>query len=367
METKLLTTPLFLKHQQLHAQIAPFSGWSMPIQYEGILAEHVWTRTNASVFDICHMGEFLLTGTFSESGLDKVVTMRLDDMVDGECRYGFMLNKKAGIIDDLVVYRIAVDQWMLVVNAGTTPNDEANLRKNLTAHCRVENISNETAKLDVQGPLARKVLEELVGRDVRRLAYYRFSHFHLLGEHVLVSRTGYTGELGYEIYITASKAEELWDLILKNPGVKPAGLGCRDTLRLEMCYPLYGHDIDEVHNPLEAGLGRFVYFGKEFIGSQELMKIFQAGPQRRMAFFKADSRRAPRQGYAIRMQGKDVGVVTSGSFSPSLSCGIAMGYVESEWCRVGLEATLAGASAEISSTSVEKPFYKRGSARSEGV
>lgn len=367
METKLLTTPLFEKHQKLNAKIAPFSGWSMPIQYEGIIAEHLWTRENASLFDICHMGEFRLTGTLQESGLDRVVTMRLDDMVDGECRYGFMLNDAAGIIDDLVVYRITSDQWMLVVNAGTTPKDEANLRKNLADNCRIENISKETAKLDVQGPRARKALEEIVGRDLRRLAYYRFSHFHLLGEKVIVSRTGYTGELGYEIYINASKAEELWELILKNPDVKPAGLGCRDTLRLEMCYPLYGHDIDETRNPLEAGLGRFVYFGKEFIGSKELMKIFQEGPQQRMAFFKADSRRAPRQGYAIRIQGKDAGVVTSGSFSPSLSCGIAMGYVESDCCRPGLPVTLAGAEVEISSIIVEKPFYKRGSARSEGV
>ncbi len=367
MGMNLLKTPLFLKHQQLQAKIAPFSGWSMPIQYEGIIAEHTWTRTNASLFDICHMGEFRVTGTLRESGLERVVTMRLDDMVDGECRYGFMLNEKAGILDDLVVYRITADQWMLVVNAGTIAQDEKNLRANLAATCRLENISDKTAKLDVQGPLSRKVLEDIVGRDLRRLAYYRFSYFHLLGEHAIVSRTGYTGELGYEIYIDVSKAQELWDLILKNPLVKPAGLGARDTLRLEMCYPLYGQDIDETRNPLEAGLGRFVYFGKEFIGSKTLMDVFHAGPRRRMAFFKTDSRRAPRHGYAIRMQGVDSGVVTSGSFSPSLCCGIAMGYVDADRCRVDLPATLAGADVEIASTIVEKPFYKRGSARSEGV
>jgi len=228
---ELKTTPLIDEHKKLKAKCAPFGGWLMPIQYSGIIDEHNWTRSSATVFDICHMGEFIIEADPVKSRLDEIITFDLGTMVIKSCRYGFMLDENAGIIDDVIIYRIDDKKWMLVVNAATTDTDEVHIRKHLTPDTTLENVSSTLAKLDLQGPLSAEVLADIAGSAVKELGYYRFDNFRLFDENVIISRTGYTGELGFELYISNENAVELWNTILKDSRVKPAGLGARDTLR----------------------------------------------------------------------------------------------------------------------------------------
>lgn len=365
MEDKSLkSTPLLQEHKILGAKLAPFGGWLMPIQYSGIIAEHNWTRESASVFDICHMGEFIIYGDADKSNLNRIVTNSLDNMPCHSCHYGFMLNEEGGIVDDLVVYRIEQDKWMLVVNAATTDNDETHLKKYLSSGSKLENVSQGLGKLDLQGPLSKDVLAECIDPKIDSLKYYTFGFFRILGEENIISRTGYTGELGYELYISSQNLKDLWRLFLKDDRVKPAGLGARDILRLEMGYSLYGQDIDDDTTPQEANLEDFVDFSKDFIGRDALLKKQQKGIARRLIYFIAGSRRAPRHNYKIYADNKEVGVVTSGAFSPSLSCGIGIGYVENGYDKIGSKIILKGEKAEIAATITDKPFYKKGTAKS---
>jgi len=358
----LKTTPLHGEHVALGARMAEFGGWDMPIQYEGILAEHFHTRKAVSVFDICHMGEFILDTDDSRSGLDRIVTQNISTMPVGSCRYGFMLNDNGGIIDDLIVYRLEKLSWMLVVNAATIAGDEANIRKNLTGKYRFKNVSGVTGKLDVQGPLSLETLKPIAGDRIEKLGYYTFTEFDLFGSNAIISRTGYTGELGYEIYGPNENIVKLWNLLLKDPRVKPAGLGARDTLRLEMGYPLYGQDIDINHTPVAAGLDKFVDLSKDFTGKSALLAEKKSGPKERLIYFKADSRRSPRHGFGIYSGTSRIGTVTSGSFSPSLSAGIGIGYVSGAY-PVGTSVIVKDGQTEIPAVVVDKPFYKRSFSR----
>ncbi len=261
MEDQLQATPICGRHRALNALMAPFGGWDMPIQYEGIIAEHSWCRTKASLFDICHMGEFLFQGDFDESGLEDVFTFSVKTIPVGRSRYGFLLNEQGGIIDDLIVFRLAEDKVMIVVNAATAPKDFAAIKGRLRGGVFTD-ITAATGKLDIQGPLSRDVMVALFGKEVATIPYFKFITMNILGVEAIVSRTGYTGELGYEIFIPSDKVCELWDLFLQDERVKPAGLGARDVLRLEVGYSLYGSDIDEETTPLEAGLEGFVNFDK---------------------------------------------------------------------------------------------------------
>ena len=352
----LQKTPLYNIHVSMGAKIAPFGGWLMPIQYEGILAEHAHTRSSVSVFDICHMGEFAIEADPVSSGLDRIVTQDIVSMPIGACRYGFMLNDKGGVIDDLVVYKLGKTSWMLVVNAATIPGDEAHLRKNMFGKFIFENVSNATGKLDVQGPGSGDVIKKMFGDGMSKLAYYTFDKFRLWGMDVIVSRTGYTGELGYEIYIPADQVVRLWNTLLEDKRVRPAGLGCRDTLRLEMGYPLYGQDLDTSHTPIAAGFEKFVDMNKDFIGKSALLKEKSAGIKERLIAFKSETRRSPRHNFAILKDGSRIGTVTSGSFSPSLLTGIGMGYISGN-CVIGDRLVTKDAGAEIPVTVVKKPFY----------
>jgi len=335
----------------------------MPIQYSGIIEEHNWVRKYAGLFDICHMGEFMVQADLAKSNFGNLVTINLEGMPKGVCRYGFMLNEQGGIIDDLLVYRIDKAEWMVVVNAATSDGDFAHLKKHFTGARSLENVSQTLGKLDLQGPLSADVLESLVGADIKNLKYYTFSYFNLLGEKIIISRTGYTGELGYELYMPNDKIPQLWDKLLSDKRVKPIGLGARDTLRLEMGYSLYGQDIDKNTTPLEAGLGNFIDWNKEFIGKSSLLKQKQNGAFRRMICFLADSRRSPRHNYRIIYKDRDIGSVTSGSFSPSLGSGIGMGYVKDQ-ITLGEQVTLSESSISINAKVTHKPFYKNGSAKS---
>ena len=359
----LLKTPLLRQHEKLGAKMSPFGGWLMPIQYSGIIEEHNWTRKNAGLFDICHMGEFALRMDPEKGNLDTLVTISLKRMPLFSCRYGFMLDEKGRVIDDLIIYRIDREHWMIVVNAATTQGDFSYLRSRLEGAGSFEDISASMGKLDLQGPLSAEVLSVLAGPGIRKLKYYTFGYFDLLGERIIISRTGYTGELGYELYMPASKVALLWDRLLEDDRVKPVGLGARDTLRLEMCYSLYGQDINRNTTPVEAGLGNFIDWDKEFTGRQALLEEKNSGSGMRMIYFMAQSRRCPRHNYRIKYAGRDVGAVTSGSFSPSLGCGIGMGYADRE-IAPGETVALGDGSVSIDAEVTLKPFYKDGSAKS---
>ena len=343
--------------------MAPFAGWNMPIQYEGIIAEHNHTRTRASLFDTCHMGEFYIKGDTLDVGLEEIFSFSVNNMPLGKCRYGAMLNEKGGIIDDLIVCRISNNEWMVIVNSATIDKDAKHIESHLKKGAEFENRSERLAKLDLQGPLSRNILVELVTPEIKRLKFYAFDFFDILGEKNIISRTGYTGELGYELYISSERAVELWNYLLKDKRLKPAGLGARDTLRLEMGYPLYGQDVNEDTTPLEGNFEKFLNLDKDFIGKVALVKQKRVGVKKLLVAFRADSRRAPRHDYSIMKDGKKIGKVTSGSFSPSLSCGIGLGYVDIAYAKLGEEILIKSAIVEIEATITEKPFYKKSSLR----
>lgn len=360
---ELKTTPLVEEHRQAGAQMAPFGGWLMPIQYSGIIAEHQWTRSSVCLFDICHMGEFFIHGDPRQSGLDALITADLSSLRVGGCRYGFLLNDAGGIRDDVIVYRLENETWMLVVNAATTAQDAGHLRAHLHASAKFEDASNRLGKLDLQGPGSQGVLERLIGTDIGALSYYTCGYFKLWGRSILISRTGYTGERGYELYCPAEDIVDAWRRLMDERDVHPAGLGARDTLRLEMGYPLYGQDITQETTPLEAGMGRFVEFSKGFIGKEALQRQREQGVSRYLVCFQASGRRAPRHDHRIHTPGhRDIGSVTSGSFSPSLGCGIGMGYVSAA-LKQGEQVLIHDGKRDMEAKIVEKPFYRKGTAR----
>lgn len=359
----LKATPLRARHEELNALMAPFGGWLMPIQYAGIIAEHKWCREKAALFDICHMGEFLFQGDIVTDGLENVFTFSVKGIPVGRSRYGFLLNEGGGVIDDLIVFRLAEDEVMVVVNGATIENDFSVIRSRLKEGARFTDISERTGKLDLQGPLSRDVLVELFGPEIGTIPFFKFIRTSILGVDAVVSRTGYTGELGYEIFLPAPKAPELWDLLLKDPRVAPAGLGSRDLLRMEVGYSLYGSDLDEETTPLAAGLASFVNLDKEFVGKEALLKERQAGLARVKVAFRVGSRRAPRHHYQILHQGAEVGSVTSGAFSPMLSCGIGLGFVRPEASALGSKLVIRHDRVEMEAEVVELPFYAGGSLR----
>jgi aminomethyltransferase len=359
---EMKSTPLISEHTALKALIAPFGGWNMPIQYEGIIAEHRWCREKAALFDICHMGEFLFRGEIVASGLEDVFTFSVAGIPVGRCRYGFLLNEKGGVIDDLIVFRLAENEAMIVTNAATIAKDFITIAERLRGG-EFRDISDITGKIDLQGPLAREILAELIGKEISSIPYFKFTRMHLLNVEVIISRTGYTGELGYEIFIPAEKMVELWRLLLADERVKPAGLGARDLLRLEMGYSLYGSDIDEEITPLEAGLAAFVNFNKEFVGRDALLKQQREGLTRVKAAFRVASRRSPRHHYEICQEETPTGFVTSGAFSPMLGCGIGIGLVRPEAAVTGAPLTIRHGNMSMDATVCDLPFYTGGSLR----
>ena len=337
--------------------MVPFGGWEMPVQYRGIIAEYELTRHQAAMFDICHMGEFIIEGESAFSGLDKLVTQRLMDMPVKSCRYGMALNEQGGVIDDLIVFRLAQTRWMVVVNAATIEKDAAHFKPHLESGS-FSDISNETGKIDVQGPASRDILKSFI-EGVENLNYYTFDFFDVLGENVIVSRTGYTGELGYEIYYPVSKIGLLWDKLLKM-GIEPAGLGARDVLRIEMAYPLYGHEISDEINPLDAGLNRFIDWEKDFIGKTSLLQYKEKGIGRKIFCFAAESRRSPRAGQKIFLKdGQEAGIVTSGTFSPFLKQGVGLGFMPVNMT-VGERIFFGDEDVKTPALIVIRPIYKDG-------
>lgn len=356
-------TPLYDEHVRLGARMAPFGGWEMPIQYEGIIAEHLYTRDVAGLFDICHMGEFELSGPTAEQDLERLLSMSVSSIEIGQCKYGFLLNNDGGVIDDLTCYRLGSDQFMLVVNAATSAGDAAWITKRLSPATRFHDISSWTGKLDVQGPKSRECIENALGAKLPDLKYFRSERVQLLGVSCLVSRTGYTGEWGYELYVPSEVAQQLWTELLKPGVIKPVGLGARDTLRLEVGYPLFGHELSGDRSPVAAFGKNFVDVTKDFIGQSGVKRDLDKGTPQKLAGLVLSTKRAAREGDTVWSDGQKVGVVTSGSLAPSLGTAVALAYVDSAIVDENQAVEIDVRGKRLEATITKPPFYKDGTAR----
>jgi len=368
MGEALKKTPLYEAHLALQGKLVPFAGFEMPVQYPaGILAEHRAVRTTAGLFDVCHMAEFVLRGPQALELIQKI-TVNDASMLDvWQAQYSAMCLESGGIIDDLLVYR-GPDHYMLVVNASNKDKDLAWVQKHAPAFdVQVADKSDETALLAIQGPRAAEILQGLTDTELETIGYYRFALGSVAGVEGVISRTGYTGEDGFELYIPNEAGMKLWGALLEageSMGLIPTGLGCRDSLRLEMGYALYGNDLDEDHNPLESGLGWITKLDKgDFIGRDVLVKQKEKGITRRLVGLKLTERGFPRHGYPIVSQDQDVGEVTSGALSPSLGVGVAMGYVPTELAKAGTEVGVRIRNKVIPAVVQRPPFYTEGSVR----
>lgn len=356
-------TPLHETHVKLGARMAPFGGWDMPIQYEGILAEHQYTRTTCGLFDICHMGEFELSGPTAEQDLERLLTQSVKSIAVGQCKYGFLLNDRGGVIDDLTCYRLGADHFMLVVNAGTRAGDAEWIANRVSPGTRFHDISAWTGKLDIQGPASRACLEEALGVPMPDLKYFHAARITLLGVSCLLSRTGYTGEWGYELYLPIEATQLFWDKLTASGRIKPVGLGARDTLRLEVGYPLYGHELNDQLSPVAAFGRNFIDTGKDFIGRSGVMIDLDKGTPRVLAGLSLASKRAARAGDLVLWKGSPAGVVTSGSLAPSLGHAVALAYVDRAAVDAGVPLEIEVKGARLAATLTPLPFYKHGTAR----
>lgn len=358
--TTELQTPLAAWHKANGAKMTLFAGWEMTVQYpSGIIAEHLHTRAKAGLFDICHMGEFILDGPGAADALARAVTVNIATLKPGRCRYGFLLNEAGGVLDDLIVYRMGQERFMLVVNAACRASDYTTLRDRLGGKLHLEDVSEVTAKIDLQGPESFAALEKTLPGAWRRLPYFGFTEEGRFDDGpLLVSRTGYTGELGVEIYCPADKVEKLWIRLLADERVKPAGLGARDTLRLEVGLPLNGQDLDEEHTPAEAGYAAMLTSSAAYVGKEGSLAV-----RRRLTALLVPGRRSARHGDAVlRQDGERAGVVTSGSYGPSVGSAVALAYIDAG-ARRSSDYMIRTAKTELAAQEVPLPFYKAGTAR----
>lgn len=358
----MLDTPLKTEHLRLRARMVPFAGWTMPVQYpEGIRQEHEHTRTRASVFDTCHMSEFRISGPGAVSGLDRLMARSTEDQLQGSCRYNFLMNERGGVLDDLILYRVGEDEFLVVGNAGTRTSDLVWFKESLPGSVKILDETMSTGKIDLQGPLSAEVFKNAGLESDTLPGYFRWKWVTLFGQKALLSRTGYTGELGFEIYIPWARTPEIWTRLLEQPGVLPAGLGARDTLRLEAGLPLYGQDMDANTTPVEAGFEAMVQMDRSFIGREGLL----AGPKKFFVGIRLNGRRAARHGMEVYSnEGQPIGQVTSGSFAPSLGYAVAMAYIRDGATRTeGTPVFMNEPNGVLSGQITGLPFYKTGTAR----
>ena len=363
IETDLKNTALTEVHTKLGAKLVPFAGYNMPVSYEGIIAEHETVRNGVGVFDVSHMGEFILKGEKALELIQRLTSNDASRLVDGKVQYTCLPNETGGIVDDLLLYRIDEKTYMLVVNASNIEKDWNWIVKFNFEKVEMHNISDKTSLLAVQGPLAAKALQSLVDFDLNSLEYYSFRKGDFAGvSNVLISATGYTGAGGFELYFENNAAHKIWDAIFEagRPyGIKPIGLGARDTLRLEMGFCLYGNDIDGTTSPLEAGLGWITKFSKEFTNSKSLLEQKEKGVSKKLVGFEMIEKGIPRQHYEIVTEaGEPIGLVTSGTQSPSLKKAIGMGYVKTGFAREGTEIFVRIREKNFKAKVVKIPFYK---------
>ncbi|TAF43155.1 MAG: glycine cleavage system aminomethyltransferase GcvT [Sphingobacteriales bacterium] len=357
-------TALYQKHVSLNAKMIPFAGYNMPVQYEGINKEHETVRKTVGIFDVSHMGEFIISGPNALDLIQRATSNDASKLFDGKVQYAYLPNLKGGIVDDLLVYRINEATYMLVVNASNIDKDWDWLQSLNIQNASLKNISDRTTLLAVQGPLAAKALQTLTHINLHTMPYYTFAKGIFAGiNNVLISATGYTGAGGFEIYVDNQHALTLWEAIFtagKPYGIKPIGLGARDTLRLEMGYCLYGNDINDTTSPVEAGLAWVTSFNKPFTNSDNLAAQLKIGPSQKLVAFEMIDRGIPRHDYEIvNANGHTIGRVTSGTQSPSLQKAIGMGYVKTEFAGLGNQIFICIRGSHIKAKIVKLPFYKK--------
>ncbi len=364
----LLHTPLYDEHVALGGKMVPFAGFAMPVQYPtGIQSEHLAVRSAAGLFDVSHMGEFEVRGSDALALVQAITVNDASRVEVGQAQYSAMVDETGGILDDLILYRFA-DRWMLVVNASNRAKDWAWVARHAEGRSvTIEDRSDDVGLIALQGPVSRSVLAPLTDVDLDTIGYYRFREGSVAGVAGVISATGYTGEDGFELYLPAEGTAAVWRALLDagaDHGVLPAGLGARDSLRLEMGYALYGNDLDEDHTPLEAGLGWITKLDQgEFVGRAALVAQKQRGVERRLVGLRLLERGFPRPGYDIALDGEVGGQVTSGTSSPSLGEGIAMGYVPLEWSKTGTELDVVIRGKPVAAVVQRPPFYTEGSIR----
>lgn len=356
-------TALTETHIALGAKMVPFAGFNMPVQYEGVNAEHETVRKSVGVFDVSHMGEFLIEGPKALELVQKVTTNDASLLTVGKAQYSCLPNDNGGIVDDLIVYRIKEDTYLLVVNASNIEKDWSWISSKNDIGAAMRNLSDDYSLLAIQGPKAVEAMQSLTSHDLSAIQFYHFVIGDFAGiEHVIISATGYTGSGGFEIYCKNTEVKQIWDKVFEAGakfGIKPIGLAARDTLRLEMGYSLYGNDIDDDTSPFEAGLGWIVKFTKDFNNSDKLSEEKKGVLKRKLVAFELDDKGVPRSGYDIvDSEGNLIGKVTSGTMSPSLKKGIGLGYVAPEFSKFGDKINIQIRKNAAPATVVKLPFYK---------
>ncbi len=357
-------TALSKIHEALGAKMVPFAGYNMPVSYEGVNAEHETVRNDVGVFDVSHMGEFLVTGPNALALIQHVTTNDASKLVDGQAQYSCLPNEDGGVVDDLIIYRLEAEKYLLVVNASNIEKDWNHINKHNHVGAELRDLSEGYSLLAIQGPKAIEAMQSLTSEDLSAIKFYTFKVSDFAGiENVIISATGYTGSGGFEIYCKNDEVAQVWEKVFEagaDFGIKPIGLAARDTLRLEMGYCLYGNDIDDTTSPLEAGLGWITKFTKEFVNSENLKKQKKHGVEKTLVAFELDERGIPRQGYDIvDGNGNKIGNVTSGTMSPSMGTGIGMGYVPVVFKDVGSKIHIQIRKKAIPATVVKLPFYKK--------
>ncbi|MFD0861533.1 glycine cleavage system aminomethyltransferase GcvT [Sungkyunkwania multivorans] len=351
-------------HIALGAKMVPFAGYNMPVQYEGVNIEHETVRNAVGVFDVSHMGEFLVEGPNALALIQKVSSNDASKLTVGRAQYSCFPNDTGGIVDDLIVYRVKEETYLLVVNASNIQKDWDWISAHNDVGAEMRDLSENYSLLAIQGPKAVEAMQSLTSIDLSAIKFYHFEVSDFAGiEHVIISATGYTGSGGFEIYCKNSEVKQIWDKVLEagaDFGIKPIGLAARDTLRLEMGYCLYGNDIDDTTSPIEAGLGWITKFSKDFINSENLQKEKERGPARKLIGFELEDRGIPRHGYDIvDSNGNKIGEVTSGTMSPSLGKGIGMGYVPAIFADEGSNIYIQIRKNAVPAKVVRPPFYKK--------
>jgi aminomethyltransferase len=358
-----LRTPLYDTHRKAGARLVEFAGWEMPVQYAGVLAEHEAVRNRVGLFDVSHMGEVVFRGPRALEALNRLFTNDLTRVVDGQAQYGCLCREDGGIVDDVVVYRRAVDDLLVCVNAANRKKDHDWLAAGGASGAEVRDESDEWAQLALQGPLAAQLLQRLTNANLSALRSYRFARGEVVGIPCLVARTGYTGEDGFEIFCPPGEAARIWDELMeagRHEKIAPCGLGARDSLRLEMAYRLYGSDMDERNTPLEAGLGWVVKLGKaEFVGRDAILGQKEHGVARKLVGFVLTDPGIARHGYPVLQGGNRVGEVTSGTRSPTLGSSIGLAYVPPALAAEGSTFTVEIRGRPTAARAVKTPFYTR--------
>lgn len=358
------TTALTDIHNALQAKMVPFAGYLMPVSYEGVNIEHETVRKGVGVFDVSHMGEFLIEGPNALDLIQKVSSNDASKLTVGKAQYSCLPNETGGVVDDLIIYRIKEETYLLVVNASNIDKDWAHISKyNETYGATMRNISENYSLLAIQGPKAVEAMQSLTSVDLSAIKFYTFEIADFAGiDHVIISATGYTGSGGFEIYCKNEEVQQIWEKVFEagaDFGIKPIGLAARDTLRLEMGYCLYGNDINDECSPLEAGLGWITKFTKDFVNHEALAKEKAEGIQKKLIAFELDERGIPRHDYTILdTEDNTIGIVTSGTMSPSLGKGIGLGYVPTGFSKVGTKIQIQIRKKAVPATIVKLPFYK---------